>query len=122
MTEAGDVNLPFYGNYTYMNQEIKDMRLRLELSDDGAKARGMAAGYYGVDQLIFYIGGLGPISSTAISNCPSIYVAAHELADGYPDPQTGKCTALSSAYNFSAVAAFVVHPNTNEQTAAAGNP
>lgn len=119
LTEAGDVNLPFYGNYTYMNQEIKDMRLRLELSDDGAKARGMASGYYGVDQLMFYIGGLGPISSTAISNCPSIYVAAHELADGYPDPKTGKCTALSSAYNFSAVAAFIVHPKPNEQTAAA---
>jgi hypothetical protein len=120
-TDPGDVNLPFYGNYTYMNQEIKDMRLRLELSEDGAKARGMASGYYGVDQLMFYVGGLGPISSTAISNCPSIYVAAHQLADGYPDPKTGKCTALSSAYNFSAVAAFVVHPKNAEQTAAAGN-
>jgi len=117
-TDEGDVNLPFYGNYTYMNQEIKDMRLRLELSEDGAKVNGMASGYYGVDQLMFYIGGLGPISSTAISNCPSIYLAAHELADGYPDPQTGKCTALSSAYNFRAVAAFIIHPKA-EQTASA---
>ncbi len=120
ITEPGDVNLPFYGNYTYMNQEIKEMRLKLELSDDGASAQGMAAGYYGVDQLMFYIGGLGPISSTAISNCPSIYVAAHELADGYPDPKTGKCTALSSSFNFRAVAAFIVHPKTAEQTAASG--
>ena len=101
-----------------MNQEIKDMRLRLELSEDGAKVNGMASGYYGVDQLMFYIGGLGPISSTAISNCPSIYLAAHELADGHPDPQTGKCTALSSAYNFRAVAAFIIHPKA-EQTASA---
>jgi hypothetical protein len=117
-TEPGDAHVPFYGNYTYMNQLIRDMRLRLEIAEDGATASGMAAGYYDVDQLMFYIGGLGPIASTAISNCPSIYVAAHELADGYPDPQTGKCTALSSAYNFKAVAAFIIRPKASEQTAA----
>jgi hypothetical protein len=116
-TDAGDANLPFYGNYTYMNQLIRDMRLRLEIAPDGASAKGMVAGYYDVDQLMFYIGGLGPISSTAINNCPSIYVAAHELADGYPDPKTGKCTALSSSFNFSAVAAFVVHPKATQEAA-----
>ena len=108
-TEPGDVNMPFYGNYTYMNQEIQDLRLRMEISDDGATAKGMASGYYPVDQLMFYVGGLGPISSTAISDCPAIYVAAHEIADGYPD-KDGKCTALSSAFNFAAVAAYVIHP------------
>jgi hypothetical protein len=117
VTEPGNVNLPFYGNYTYMNQEIKDMRMQLTLAEDGAGATGMVAGYYGVDQLMFYVGGLGPIQSTAISNCPSTHVAAHQLADGYPDPQTGKCTALSSAFNFSAVAAFVIHPKSSQQTA-----
>jgi hypothetical protein len=117
ITEPGDVNLPFYGNYTYMNQSFRDMRLRLEIAADGASATGMAAGYYGVDQLMFYVGGLGPISSTAISNCPSIYVAAHEIADGYPD-ENGKCTHLSSAFNFAAVAAYVIHPD--KQVAGAG--
>ena len=112
LTDAGDANLPFYGNYTYMNQLLRDMRLRLELAPDGASAKGMVAGYYDVDQLMFYMSSVGPISSTAISNCPSIHVAAHALADGYPDPKTGACTALSSAFNFSAVAAFVVHPQT----------
>jgi hypothetical protein len=69
---------------------------------------------------MFYIGGLGPISSTAISNCPSIYVAAHELADGHPDPSTGKCTSLSSAFNFTAVAAYVIHPKTTADAASTG--
>ena len=118
-TDAGDVNLPFYGNYTYMNQLLRDMRLRLEIAPDLATAKGMQAGYYDVDQLMFYIGGLGPISSTAISDCPAIHVAAHEIADGYPAPKTGKCTALSSAFNFSAVAAFIVHPDAT-QTADSG--
>jgi len=120
ITEPGDVNLPFYGNYTYMNQLIRDMRVRLEIAPDGASASGMAAGYYGVDQLLFYITGLGPIQSTGISDCPAIYAAAHQLADGYPDPKTGECTALSSAYNFKAVAAFVIHPETETRTAANG--
>ena len=119
-TEPGDANLPFYGNYTYMNQLIRDMRMTLEIAPDGATAKGTAAGYYGVDQLMFYIGGLGPIQSTGISNCPSIHVAAHQLADGYPDPSTGECTALSSAYNFSAVAAFVVRPGASQATATGG--
>jgi hypothetical protein len=119
-TEAGDVNLPFYGNYTYMNQLIRKLRLRLELLPNGEAAKGMAAGYYNVDQLMFYIGGLGPIASVGISNCPSIYVAAHQLADGYPDPKTGNCTALSSAFNFEAVAAFIIHPETETSTASVG--
>lgn len=119
-TEPGDAHLPFYGNYTYMNRLLRDMRLRLEIAADGASAKGMVAGYFDVEQLMFYIGGLGPISSTAISNCPSIYVAAHELADGYPDPKTGDCTSLSSAFNFSAVSAFIVHPNASSTAAGGG--
>jgi hypothetical protein len=118
-TDSGDVHLPFYGNYTYMNHLFRDMRMRLEIAPDLASAKGMTAGYFDLEQLMFYIGGLGPISSTAISNCPSIYVAAHQIADGYPDPKTGQCTALSSAHNFSAVAAYIIHPQ-SAATASAG--
>jgi hypothetical protein len=32
-----------------------------------------------------------------------------DLADGYPDPQTGKCTALSAAFNIRVVPAFIEH-------------
>ena len=119
ITESGDANLPFYGNYTYMNQLVRDMRMKLELGDDGASAKGMVAGYYDVDQLMFYVTGLGPIQSTAISDCPSIYAAADKLADGYKDPKTGKCTALSSAFNFKAVSAFIIHPKKEVESAAA---
>ena len=118
-TDAGDVNLPFYGNYTYMNQLLRNMRLRMEIAPNLASAKGMQAGYYDVEQLMFYIGGLGPIASSAISNCPSIYVAAHQIADGYPDPKTGDCTAISAAFNFSAVAAFIVHPDASQSASTA---
>ena len=117
-TDPGEVNLPFYGNYTYMNQRIRDFRMRLEIGADAAAGKGTAAGYYDVDQLMFYIGGIGPIHSSGMANCPSIHAAAQQLADGYPDPKTGKCTALSSAFNFAVVSAFIVHPG---QAQSAGN-
>ncbi len=122
-TDPGDVNLPFYGNYTYMNQSIRDFRLRLELGADGTSGKGLAAGYYDVEQLMFYVSGIGPIHSSGMANCPAIYAAAHELADGYPDPKTGQCTALSSAFNFAVVSAFIVHPGQGRSgaTASAGN-
>ena len=110
-TQAADMTLPFYGNYTWMDQKYRDLKLRLKISPDGKSAKGMAAAYYDVDQLMYYITGLGVVSYSAQSNCPSLYVAAHQLADGYPDPKTGECTALSAAYNFDAVAAFAIHPD-----------
>jgi hypothetical protein len=121
-TEPGDVNLPFYGNYTYMNQLIKDLRLQLKINEDGAHADGMVAGYYGVDQITFYACGVGPIASSGFSDCPAIYKAAHEIADGYPDPQTGECTSLSSAFNFAAVSAYVIHPERESAAATASKP
>ena len=45
-------------------------------------------------------------------SCPAIYVAAHELADGHRDPETGECTTLSSAFKFEAVRAFINRPDT----------
>ena len=42
-------------------------------------------------------------------SCPALYTAAKELADGYPDPKTGDCTAISSAFKFDALPAFVLH-------------
>ena len=108
-TEPGDVHVPFYGNYTYMNYLIKDLRMRLEIAPDGASAKGMVGGYTSVDQFLYYITSIGPIHSTGQIDCPGIYYAAHRLADGYPD-KDGQCTHLSSAFDIKAVGAYVIHP------------
>jgi hypothetical protein len=47
-----------------------------------------------------------------------MYVAAHKLADGYPDPKTGECTSLSAGFNVKAYAAFVLHPEKERRQAA----
>jgi hypothetical protein len=43
-----------------------------------------------------------------------MYVAAHELADGYPDPETGECTALSSSYTIETIPAFIIRPEQDD--------
>ena len=119
-TDAADVSLPFYGNYQFQNQLIRDMRLELKLSPDGSAASGLVGGYYDVEQTYSYVRGmLGAFPNTQQFSCPGIYVAAHELADGHPDPTTGKCTTLSGAFKFEAVAAFLNRPTPETDIAAA---
>lgn len=118
-TVRGDVKLPFYGNYMFLQPTIRDMDLKLEIAADGASAKGLVSGYYDIDTFIHYIGGMVGHTSTADS-CPATYDAAYELADGYPDPVTGKCTHLSTAIEIGAHAAFIIHPPAAEKKVAAG--
>ncbi len=111
-TETADVHLPHYGNYQYLRQLIRDMQLHMDVNPSADRTSGMVYGYYGVDQIYSYVRGM--LTSFSIRHkfsCPAIYVAAHELADGHPDPNTGECTTLSSAFKFNAVRAFINHPD-----------
>jgi len=40
--------------------------------------------------------------------CHGAYYALHEYADGHPDPETGKCTSISTQYRIKAIPTFVV--------------
>src|ERR1700722_17115651 len=100
-----------------MHPVIKDMSLRLEIAADGRSATGMVAGYYDVDQFMYYVGGLGAAIPISYFSCPAMNVAAGKLADGYPDPKTGQCTMLSSAFKINAYAAFALHPERERREA-----
>lgn len=108
-TDPIDARFPFFGNLTHAEHHIRGMRLRLELASDGKGATGLVAGYYDIDTWWNYLSKLGYVSVAGRFDCPALYEAAHRLADGYPDPKTGQCTALSSAFKIEAVAAFVIH-------------
>ena len=108
-TERGDVSIPFYGNYNFMHPVIKDFGLEMTIAEDGASANGMITGYYNVDEFTYYVGGMAGHASAA-DNCPSLWAMSKMLADGYPDPKTGECTMLSSAFDIQAHAAYVVLP------------
>ena len=118
-TERGDVHLPFaYSNNNTVPQVMKDMALHLKIAPDGSTAEGLMTGYYDVEQFMYGALTVGQVIQTGQFSCPSMYVAAHKLADGYPDPKTGECTALSAAFNVKAYAAFVLHPEKERRQAA----
>ncbi len=117
---AANVSLPFYGNYTYIDQKFRDLSLRLEIEPNGERAKGEFAGYYDIEQLWDYIGGLN-LQAVAQYSCPALYNGLRKLADGYPDA-SGQCTGISSAFLVNAVAAFIDHPKGEKVADAARKP
>ncbi|MDX2145567.1 MAG: hypothetical protein SFV19_19600 [Rhodospirillaceae bacterium] len=121
-TEPVDIKLPFYGNSAYAEVDLRDMKMELNTAlNADSKVKGLVGGYYDFDKWWEYMLKLEFLIATGDWSCPALYTAAKELADGYPDPATGECTAISSAFRFDALPAFVVHTtNTAADSAKAG--
>ncbi len=107
-TKPVDIRLPFYGNRVSTEMYIRDMRLRLTIDPNSGAASGLLTGYHDLENWWDYIRKMGYLIDTAQFSCPAMYQAATDLADGFPDPATGKCTALSVAYQIKLVSGFVV--------------
>ncbi len=110
ITEPVDAHLPLFGNNVTGDMIYKGLRLDLDMTkaDDGEVYSGMLAGYRDWDNWWDYIRKIEFLTVTGQWSCPAIYVASRELADGYPDPNTGECTAISEAMDIQALPAFVV--------------
>ncbi len=94
-------------------QRLRDARLRLKLTDDGAE--GYFAGYE--DLKIWWSmygkgvpGQLGPFSYAGQ------YGAAMRYADGFKDPATGQCRAISTTYKVTAVRALIPNGSTQDRS------
>ena len=72
----------------------------------------MLAGYHDLATYFDWWARLNPASRNHDYSCPALYKAMHDLADGYKDPATGQCTAISTAINIKAVRTFVIPPGT----------
>ena len=96
---------------------FRDLRIRAEMLEDGSM-RGVLAGYWDTENLFdflteVYIGPLhfGRIAANNIGYmCAGVYNALPNVADGHPDPESGKCTSVSTVIKFEAVPAFVIQP------------
>jgi hypothetical protein len=122
IAEPVDARLPLFGHNIVGDMYYRGLRLDLDLTktaEDGSHA-GMMAGYRDVDDWWDYIRKIEFLTVSGQWSCPALYVAVHELADGYPDPKTGKCTAISEAIDVQALPAFVIPRNA--RTADAGAP
>ena len=114
-TERGTVRLPFYGNYAFMSPTIKDFGLVMQMAADGRTMTGQITGYFDSRDYVRYANGLIG-HSTIGDSCPAYHEMGPKLADGYPDPVTGECTAFSSAFDITGYAAFVVRPKAETRT------
>lgn len=89
---------------------IRDLRFELELSP--TNANGLIGGFADVDA--YYKQLIRNDSTHHLSNGQisgiSLYKALRRLADAYPDPETGKNTAISTSLDVKMTQVFVVEP------------
>lgn len=99
------------------HQLFQGFRMRLTLSPKSAE--GLFAGYVDIDELDYNLNTSWTTHLQAYGHvsAPSLYRALYRLADGYPDPDTGKNTAISSAVKVSLVQVHVMHPEEETQVA-----
>jgi hypothetical protein len=89
-------------------RHFRNARLRLSLQADGAK--GVLAGYHESDRFYRFLAKTLGQHSIAVGVSPaSLYASLLRNADGFKNPATGQCTAISAAYDIELVRAFVVH-------------
>jgi len=106
----GDVRLKVNVQVVDAQYYLRDAQVRATLDDQG-NVEGTLAGYWDVASFYQLWGGHHRAKSASIVlgfSCPALYHGAHRLADGHPDPDSGRCTSISSAFTFKGTPAFVI--------------
>ncbi len=112
MTQPMDFLSPHETAYQTAPYDLmRDARFELKLTPEGAQ--GLIGGYVDIETLH---ASRNRTSSThhlsyGQEAWGSIYRALIKLADGFPDPKTGKNTAISGSYDVKMVQVRVVHPD-----------
>jgi hypothetical protein len=109
-TDAVDVVLPATAAFDDRTiQFIHGMRLKLKLTPQTAE--GLMAGYTDVETFYRQLNESWSThhQSYGQESSPSLYRALQRLADGYPDPKTGRNTAISSALEVKFKQVFIEH-------------
>lgn len=135
-TDPVDVRFHWTVNSLRLERPLQHARLRLTISEDGV-LNGYLAGYTPVEAMydMHYgyrngkngSGDLAPLPlrlHTGVGaarvlghTCQGAYFALYQYADGDRDPQTGRCTSISTQYRISAIPAFVVDVATQSANA-----
>jgi len=106
-----ELRLDFRGQFLESEFVLRNARIRLELLEDG-NLRGLVGGYWDIDG--FYDTYAQQASRLGVMTlgfrCPGLRGALRQQADAYPDPETGQCTAISTAFRMAGIPAFVIEP------------
>ena len=90
-----------------MHLDWYNAHVRIKLNPDGT-LKGIIGGYMPWKNIYFMHSGAGyNAEGMQGTNVPGAYYALRKAADAFPDPETGKNTAISTAFSFDAVPAFV---------------
>jgi hypothetical protein len=109
-TDPFDFRVKYDEQIIHTTRDFRGARIRAELKPDGSIDGGiygyqtLASHWSWMEQLTHIAAGVTSIS------CPGVKRTSELLADGYRDKRTGRFTAISSAYNFVGVRAFVIKP------------
>lgn len=94
-------------SYIQPEFEFRQARIRLRLTPAG-RLRGVLGGYQPWYPLYWSHAKVGYIDERGFGvDTPALYYALRRNADAYPDPTSGENTAISAAYLFDAVPAFI---------------
>jgi len=117
ITEPFDLRLKFGWTGRPAEYVIKDARIHMQLKPDGS-ATGDLAGYFDLQHAYWhnFHDEQGALQVANGFTCPAVWKALQKHADGYRDPETGQCRAISTAMKIEAVPAFVIHPPEEELT------
>lgn len=112
ITNASDIKIPY--NYAFNDRGVMAMRgAQLKLNLTSEQATGLYAGFF--DTWSWYRALNGALGTHSLSygrqSAPSMWRALNRLADGYPDPKTGRNTAISGAITVTMKQAFIQHPD-----------
>ena len=104
------------GIIEYGERRFSDARMRLKLTPTGAT--GIISAYNDVQRFYrLHAKSLGLHGVAATVSMPSIYASLLRNADGYKDPTTGQCTAISGTYTVEFVNANVVRQSKKKEVA-----
>jgi hypothetical protein len=114
--EPFTVQMPDWNSFQRATLTLRKSRLRFELKPDGTLF-GLLGGYRDVTEHYRAWSGNGVSRRGALVevvgriNLPGWWYALRRRADGFPDPKTGRNTAISTTYHVSAIPAFVIEPD-----------
>ena len=101
--------IPLTGAFGQASEfEFHDIRFQVSLRPDGT-VTGILGGYRPIDNIATRYRCCKSAATAGNNDCASEHKTLVALADGYPDPDTGLCTMISSAQNVEGIPAFVVH-------------
>ena len=112
ITQPMDINMPHEAAYEEASYDwIRDSRFEFKLTSE--RAEGVVGGYADIESMYHSRNRSWGTHHEAYGqqSQPSVYKELLKWADAYPDPKTGRNTAISAAYESKLVQVRVLHPD-----------